>query len=165
MLWIFIDQDGQNFENSYFKKHLCCLHMLLSCEKVKGYLLYKTISWNKIALVINISEEKIVLFLAYLDFVFCEIHRFQNLWHHHKHCCINGSYTYAFFFWILNTIKIKFGQILMCCTANKFLLQCWRLETSSRPFHDITKMIISPLECPLFTFSIKRKKWKNGILT
>ena len=44
--------------------------MLLLCEKVKGYLLYKTISWNKIALVINVSEEKIVLFLAYLDFVF-----------------------------------------------------------------------------------------------
>ena len=44
--------------------------MLLSCKKVKGYLLYKTISWNKIDLVINVSEEKIVLFLTYLDFVF-----------------------------------------------------------------------------------------------
>ena len=49
----------------------------------------------------------------------------------------------------------------MCCTvniSNKFLPQCWRLETSSRPFCDNTKMIISPLECLLFTFSKKNEK-------
>ena len=49
----------------------------------------------------------------------------------------NGSYTYAYFFWILSTIKMKFGQILVCCLtniSNVFLAQCWRLETSSRLF-------------------------------
>ena len=27
----------------------------------------------------------------------------------------NGGYTYAYFFWILSTLKMKFGQILVCC--------------------------------------------------
>ena len=51
----------------------------------------------------------------------------------------NGSYSYVYFFWILSTIKMKFGQILMCCMTSiskMFLAQCWRLETSSRPFYD-----------------------------
>ena len=45
-------------------------------------------------------------------------------------------------FWILNPIKMKFGQILMCCMiniSNMFLVQCWRLETSPRPFHNLLK--------------------------
>ena len=32
---------------------------------------------------------------------------------------------------------MKFGQILVCCMtniSNMFLAECWRLETSSRPF-------------------------------
>ena len=52
----------------------------------------------------------------------------------------NGSCTYAYFFWILSTIKIKFGQILVCCTTNSsniFLAQCWRLETH----HDVTDLV------------------------
>ena len=57
----------------------------------------------------------------------------------------NGSQTYAYFFWILSTIKMKFGQILVCCMtniSNMFLAQCWRLETSSRPFHNFIKTTI-----------------------
>ena len=49
----------------------------------------------------------------------------------------NESYTYAYFFWILSSIKINFGQILVWCMtkiSNMFLAQCWRLETASRPF-------------------------------
>ena len=49
----------------------------------------------------------------------------------------NGSYTYAYFFWILSIIKMKFGQILVSCMTNisaMILAQSWRLETSSRPF-------------------------------
>ena len=45
----------------------------------------------------------------------------------------------------LSTIEMKFGQILVYCMAsilNMFLAQCWRLETSSRPFYDFIKMII-----------------------
>ena len=57
----------------------------------------------------------------------------------------NASYTYAYFFWILSPIKIKFGQILVCCMtniSNMFLAECWRLETSSRLFYDFIKMTI-----------------------
>ena len=57
----------------------------------------------------------------------------------------NESFTYAYFFWILSTIKMKFGQILVYCMtniSNIFLAQCWRLETSSRPFYDFIKMAI-----------------------
>ena len=40
---------------------------------------------------------------------------------------------------------MKLGQILVCCMtniSNMFLAQCWRLETSSRPFYDFIKMTI-----------------------
>ena len=59
----------------------------------------------------------------------------------------NKSYTYGYFFSILNTVKMKFGLILVCCMtniSNMFLTQCWRLKTSSRPFYDFFKMIIQP---------------------
>ena len=49
------------------------------------------------------------------------------------------------FFLILNTIKMKFDQILMFCMtdiSNIFLTQCWKLETSSRPSYDVIKMTI-----------------------
>ena len=75
---------------------------------------------------------------------FREIHRFQNLWCHHKHCYIM-EVTYACFFWILSPNKTKLGQTLMYCPtniSNLFLAQCWRLETSSRPFYDFIKMTI-----------------------
>ena len=54
-------------------------------------------------------------------------------------------YTYAYFFWILITIKMKFGQILVCCMTNisdLFFAQCWRLETTSRLFYNFIKMTI-----------------------
>ena len=38
---------------------------------------------------------------------------------------------------------MKFGQILVCCMVdilNMLLAQCWRLETSPRPFYDFIKM-------------------------
>ena len=40
---------------------------------------------------------------------------------------------------------MKFGQILVCCMANisvMFSAQCWKQETSTRPFYDFIKMII-----------------------
>ena len=57
----------------------------------------------------------------------------------------NASYTFAYFFWILRTIKMKFGQTLACCRTNIFcmsLAECWRLEASSRLFYDFVKMKI-----------------------
>ena len=57
----------------------------------------------------------------------------------------NGKYTYAYFFWILSPIKMKLGQILVCCLtniSNMFLAQSWGLETSSRPFYGFIKTTI-----------------------
>ena len=45
----------------------------------------------------------------------------------------NGNYTCAYFFWILSTIKMKFGQILvwsMTNISNMFLAQ-WKLIPGS----------------------------------
>ena len=57
----------------------------------------------------------------------------------------NASYTYAYFLWILSHIKMKFGELLVCCMtdiSNMFLTECWRLETSFRLFYDFIKMTI-----------------------
>ena len=87
-----------------------------------------------------ICRKNNVLYSRCRDVCFCETCRFQNLWHHH-----NASYTYAYFFRILSPIKMKFGQILVCCMTNisdMFLAECWRLGTSSRLFYDFIKMTI-----------------------
>ena len=58
---------------------------------------------------------------------------------------IFGSYTFAYFFWVLSTIKMKFGQILVYLIANIsdiFFAHCWRLENSSTPFYDFNEMAI-----------------------
>ena len=54
----------------------------------------------------------------------------------------NESYTFAYFIWILSTVKMKFSQILvylMTRIYSMFLAQCWRLETSSRRFFILMK--------------------------
>ena len=55
----------------------------------------------------------------------------------------NRSYTYACFFWMLSTIKMKFVQSLVCCmtnVSNIFLAKCWRLEISSRLFYNFIRI-------------------------
>ena len=57
----------------------------------------------------------------------------------------NASYTYAYFLWILSHIKMKFGELLVCCMtdiSNMFLTECCRLETSFRLFYDFIKITI-----------------------
>ena len=58
----------------------------------------------------------------------------------------SGVSTSAYFFWILSTMKKKFGQVLLVCCktniSNMFLVQGWRFETSSRLFYDFIKMTI-----------------------
>ena len=42
----------------------------------------------------------------------------------------NAIYTYAYIFWILSHIKMKFGEILMCYMTkilNMFLAEYWGL--------------------------------------
>ena len=91
----------------------------------------------------------------------------------------NGSYTYTYFFWILSTIYMKFGQILVCCMtniSNMFLAQNWRLKTSSSHFHDFIKLtikrdltilnsghvqILIVSYSPLFQIKKKQKKKKH----
>ena len=93
----------------------------------------------------------------------------------------NESNTYAYFYWILSTIKMKFGLILAYCmpnTSNIVLAQCRTLESSSKPFYDfITKKIwqdpviffffffflltFTIFKYPLLIFS---KNWNTGIL-
>ena len=87
----------------------------------------------------------------------------------------NTIYTYGYFFWILSTIKMKFGQILLCCMINissMFLAECWRLGTSSRFFYDFIKMAIQQ-DPPIFNgwqipflivFYSPFQKWNTRIL-
>ena len=63
---------------------------------------------------------------------------------------MHRNYTFAYFFWILSSIKIKFGQILAYLTtniSNMFLAQFWNHETNSRPFYYSNKMTMQ--EAPL----------------
>ena len=86
-----------------------------------------------------------ILFSRYLDF--CDFVKSTDF----KICDViigiasSGISTYAYFFWILSTLKKKFRQILVCCKiniSNMFLALEWRLETSSRLFYDFIKMTI-----------------------
>ena len=57
----------------------------------------------------------------------------------------NGSYINAYLFWILSPIKMKLCHILvfpMTNISNMFLTQCWRLETSLRPFYNFIELAI-----------------------
>ena len=134
----------------YIKMHsvLCTnIHhgvtFLVNHGMIKGYLCYKTSFCRKIALYVQLSiffiwRRNNVSFTRYVDFcVFMKSTNFKT-WHRHRHC-------YTYFFWILSTIKKKFGQILVYCMkiiSNMFLGLCWRLKTSFRPLFDFTKMTV-----------------------
>ena len=98
-----------------------------SCFLLKGYLHYKTIFYNKVALDVELMIfiwRNSVSFSRYLDFyVFVKSTDFATS----TSLLYNGRYTWAHFFWILSSIKMKFGWILVCCmknVCNKFLTQC-----------------------------------------
>ena len=92
-----------------------------------------------------IWRENYILFSRYLDF--CTFVKSTDF----KICGIIigitsiGISISAYFFWILSTLKTKFGQTLVCCKTNisdMFLALDWRLGTSSRLFCDFIKMTI-----------------------
>ena len=88
---------------------------------------------------------KNVLFSRYLDFCVFWNPQIAKSVTSSLASLLNGSYTFAYFFWILSTIKMKFGHILVYLItdiSNMFLTQCWRLETNSRPFYDFNEMAI-----------------------
>ena len=116
---------------------------------IKGYLRYKSIFCYMVALdvqlIIFFYLRKICFFLEICslcvfvkstNFKICDvIIGIAALWK--LHLC--------YFFWILSTIKMNFGQILVYLIANisnKFLAQCWRLGTSSSPVYDFSELII-----------------------
>ena len=91
--------------------------------------------WRKI----NVS------FPRYQDFCIFMKPRVSKLVTSSKVLLHNASYTSAYFFWTLRSIKMKFGQILVCCVtdiSNMFLAEWWRLKTSSRLYYDFIKMTI-----------------------
>ena len=74
-----------------------------------------------------------VSFSRYLVLVFVksEIHKFQNLGRHHRHCYIMAVTLLLIFIWILSTIKMNFGQIIVCCMINISNMFCSMLETGN----------------------------------
>ena len=83
-------------------------------------------------------------------------------------------------FFLLNPkyYRNEIWSIRVCCMiniSNMFLAQCWRMETSSRPFYDFNKMtiwrdlsifsnwlIFTIFNSPLFKLSKKIKKEKKN---
>ena len=54
---------------------------------VKGYLCYKTTFCHKLAL-FYLKKKQSFIFKLSRFLCFCEFHRFQNQWSHHRHCYI-----------------------------------------------------------------------------
>ena len=99
-----------------------CWHII---NIFKGYLCCKTF-FGSAWCVINdffLFEERIM-------FHYWDIEIFVFLWNPQISKSVtpslallhNGSYSYAYFFWILRIIKMKFDQILLCCMKN--ILTC-----------------------------------------
>ena len=85
---------------------------------------------------------KNVLFFRYLDFYVLWNPQISKALTSSWALLHNGSYTYAYLFWILSTIKIKFNQLPVYCMtniSNMFLAECWKLETSPRSFDNFAR--------------------------
>ena len=120
------------------------LRMCQMIDPLQNYFCHKVVLDAQIMISFYLKKKCFVL----------EISRFSRfLWNPHISTYVtlswallhNGSYNYAYFFWILRTIKMRFSKMLVSCTTNvcnKFLAQCWRLETSFRLFYDFIKMAI-----------------------
>ena len=92
--------------------------------------------------IFSIWRKNNISFLRYLDFCgFVKSTDFK-ICDVFKGIASKGISTYAYFFWILSTLKKKFGQILVCYKtniSNMLLALDWKLETSSRLFYDLLK--------------------------
>ena len=69
------------------------------------------------------------LFSRYLDFCFCEIHKVQNLWHHHKHCYIMevtlmliSFESLVLSFWLCFSMSWEILNIFWWHFAEKFMV-------------------------------------------
>ena len=89
-----------------------------------------------------IGRKNTVSVLRYIDFCFSEIQEFQNLWRHHRHCCIMNSFAYF--------VSPKYYQNeIWSNTSISYNKYFWHVfgsmletETSSRPMYDFNEMTI-----------------------
>ena len=109
---------------------ICWIHEFYYLQnlKVKCYLRYQTIflPWSSPWCLINEFfhlKKKCFVLEIFRCLCFCEIYWLLNLWRHHGHYCIM-EVTFAYFFWILSTIKMKFDQISVCLKQT-FLTCFW----------------------------------------
>ena len=83
---------------------------------------------------------------------FHEIHWYKNLWCHYRHSYIMKLHLLQLCLFLLNPKYYQYEiwsdtsvlqtNIYMTNISDMFLVQCWRLETSSRIFFDFIEMII-----------------------
>ena len=90
-----------------------------------------------VILIFLIWRKNNISFSRYLDF--CAFVKFTDFKIYNVIIGIASSKTSTctYFFWILSTLKKKFGQILVCCTtniSNMFLAQDWKMETHFQTF-------------------------------
>ena len=110
----------------FFKEHLRWLFLEGVCKGTSLVKIFRSCHFNVLESITDASER-------------CPLRKIMN-----KRNCWN-FYRFSCFFWILSTVKMKFGQMLVCYMtniSNTFFPKCWRLETSSRLFYDFIKMTI-----------------------
>ena len=90
----------------------------------KSYFRSKSIFCNKLAFDYNCNSHYFLCFVLENFLRFCKIHKFQYLWRH-KHCYIMEVIL------MLSQILVRY----MATIFNMILVQCWRLETTHRPFY------------------------------
>ena len=89
-----------------------------------------------------ISFEYMFYILYFISYILCF---FIILYIIYLYIFLFILYILYFISYIFCTIKMKFGQIVVCCMtniSNIILVLFWRLETSSRPFCDFIQMTI-----------------------
>ena len=139
-LW-WLPRKNLNSRSSLFGQTLCCfaafrrrwpklwklfriflLWKALGFLRFKGYLRCKIIFCHKLAL----DAQLMNCFIWEKMFRSGDIQIFVFLWNSQiskyatssKTLLHNEGYTFAYFFWILSTMKMKLGQILACCMTN-----------------------------------------------
>ena len=85
------------------------------------------------------------MFLRHLDFCVCVKSTDFKIYGIIMVIAIKWKLHLSLFLFNTSIIKMKFGQISVCCVtnfSNMYLALCWRLETSFRAFYDFIKMIM-----------------------
>ena len=134
-MWYFGCNNVEGVTKSWVEAEMSWVEVEMSWVEVGAWLSNTLfLIWRK-----NISFSKYLDFCTFMkstDFKICDVI---------ISIASSGISTYAYFFWILSTLKKKFSQILVYCKTNitdMFLDQDRRLKTSSRLFYNFIKMTI-----------------------